>query len=213
MLRVRDPAIKDRATSILAEAWAGLTYVVRDRSLVGLALTFITFGAGWGCVVIAMPVMVLGRLHGGPAVVGYIWGAVGLAGFFSTFVAGRIDTRGRERVLMAGSTLAMALALAFLPGAPSVIVVGAALIAVALVETPFDIAFLTLRQRRTDPAKFGRMFAVSMALNQLGTPIGSAISGPLIAWSLSGALWVAAGLVAVAALVPLVAIPAKAEPV
>ena len=213
MLRVRDPASKDRATSILAEAWTGLAYVVSDRSLVGLALTFITFGAAWGCVVIAMPVLVLERLHGGPAVVGYIWGAVGLAGFFATFVAGRIDTRGRERSLMAASILAMAVALAFLPGASSVIVVAAALIAVGLVEAPFDIAFLTLRQRRTHPARFGRMFAVSMALNQLGGPVGSALAGPLIAWSLSGALWVAVGLVAAAALVPLVAIPAKAEAV
>jgi predicted MFS family arabinose efflux permease len=208
MLRVRDPAIKDRSASIFAEARAGLSYVVRDRSLVGLAATFITFGAGWGCIVIAVPVLVLGRLHGGPAAVGYIWGAVGVAGFFSTFVAGRIDTRGRERQLMAGSILAMAAALAFLPRAASVVVVAAALIAVALVETPFDIAFLTLRQRRTDPNKFGRMFAVSMALNQLGGPIGSAMAGALIAWSLTGALWVAVVLVAVAAAIPLVAIPA-----
>lgn len=211
MLRVRDPAVKDRSTSVVAEAWAGLVYVTRDRSLVGLAATFITFGAGWGCIVIAVPVLVLGRLHAGPAAVGYIWGAVGLAGFFATFVAGRIDTRGRERQLMAGSTLAMAAALAFLPRAASVAVVAAALIAVALVETPFDIAFLTLRQRRTDPKKFGRMFAVSMALNQLGGPVGSAMAGPLIAWSLTGALWVAVALVAVAALAPLVAIPARDE--
>ncbi|HET9780791.1 MAG TPA: MFS transporter [Candidatus Dormibacteraeota bacterium] len=211
MLRVRDPAIKDRTTSVLAEAWAGLVYVVRDRSLVGLAATFITFGAGWGCIVIAMPVLVLGRLHGGPAVVGYIWGAVGVAGFFSTFVAGRINTRGRERQLMAGSMLATAAVLALLPQASSVFLVAVALIAFALVETPFDIAFLTLRQRRTDPARFGRMFAVSMALNQLGSPIGSAISGPLIAWSLSGALWVAVALVGLAAVMPLALIPARQD--
>jgi hypothetical protein len=50
-----------------------------------------------------------------------------------------------------------------------------------------------------------------MALNQLGSPIGSAISGPLIAWSLSGALWVAVALVAVAAVMPLALIPAREE--
>jgi predicted MFS family arabinose efflux permease len=184
---------------------------VRDRSLVGLALTFITFGAGWGCVVIGVPVLVLTRLHGGPAAVGYIWGAVGVAGLVSSLFAGRINTRGRERQLMAGSTLAMAAALAFVPEASSILVVAAALVMLALVETPFDIAFLTLRQRRTDPARFGRMFAVSMGLNQLGSPVGSAIAGPLIAWSLTGALWVAVALVAVAALMPLLAIPARED--
>jgi len=211
MLRVRDPAIKHGGSPILAEAWSGLVYVLRDRSLVGLALTFITFGAGWGCVVIGVPVLVLTRLQGGPAAVGYIWGAVGVAGLVSSLFAGRINTRGRERQLMAGSTLAMAAALAFVPGASSILVVAAALVVLALVETPFDIAFLTLRQRRTDPARFGRMFAVSMGLNQLGSPVGSAIAGPLIAWSLTGALWVAVALVAAAAFVPLVAIPALEE--
>jgi len=93
----------------------------------------------------------------------------------------------------------------------SILAVALALGVAGLVETPFDIAFLTLRQRRTDPARFGRMFAVSMALNQLGAPVGSAIAGPLIAWSLTGTLWVAVGLIALAAAVPLVAIPARED--
>jgi predicted MFS family arabinose efflux permease len=209
MLRVRDPAIKARGGALLGEAWSGLVYVLRSRSLVGLALTFITFGAGWGCLVIAIPVLVLGRLHQGPAAVGYIWGIVGAATFVSVLVVGRLKTLGRERQLMAVSMLGMAVAVSFLPFATSIVAVALALAVAGLVETPFDIAFLTLRQRRTDPARFGRMFAVSMALNQLGAPVGSAIAGPLIAWSLTGALWVAVGLVAAAAALPLVVIPKR----
>jgi len=211
MLRVRDPAIKAPGGALLDEAWSGLVYVLRNRSLVGLALTFITFGAGWGCLVIAIPVLVLGRLHQGPAAVGYIWGLVGAATFVSVLVVGRLKTLGRERQLMTVSMLGMAVAVSFLPFASSIVAVGLALAVAGLVETPFDIAFLTLRQRRTDPARFGRMFAVSMALNQLGGPVGSAIAGPLIAWSLTGALWVAVGLIAAAAALPLVVIPARED--
>jgi predicted MFS family arabinose efflux permease len=211
MLRVRDPALKARGGALLGEAWSGLVYVLRSRSLVGLALTFITFGAGWGCLVIAIPVLVLGRLHEGPAAVGYIWGLVGAATLVSMLFVGRLKTLGRERQLMTVSVLAMAVAMSFLPFASSIVVVALALAVAGLVETPFDIAFLTLRQRRTDPAKFGRTFAVSMALNQLGGPVGSAIAGPLIAWSLTGALWVAVALVGAAAIVPLVAIPSREE--
>ena len=211
MLRVRDPATKARGGALLSEALSGLVYVIRSRSLVGLALTFITFGAGWGCLVIAIPVLVLGRLHEGPAAVGYVWGLVGAATLVSVLVVGRLKTLGRERQLMSLSMLAMAVAMSFLPFASSIVAVALALAVAGLVETPFDIAFLTLRQRRTDPAKFGRTFAVSMALNQLGGPVGSAIAGPLIAWSLTGALWVAVGVVAAAAVVPLVTIPARAE--
>ncbi len=112
---------------------------------------------------------------------------------------------------MAGSMLAVAAAMAILPFADSVVVVAIALITVAVVTTPFDIAFLTLRQRRTDPASFGRVFAVSVSLNMVGGPIGSAIAGPLIGWSLNAALWIAVACTALAALFPILVIPARDE--
>ncbi len=208
---VRDPSIKQRGTSIVAEARSGLLYVIRNRTLVGLALTFFAYSVGWGCLVIAVPVLVLGRLHQGPAAVGYVWGAVGAVGLVSTLISGRLKTRGRERQLMTGSIIAVALAMSVMPFATSVLVVAAALVAVAIVETPFDISFLTLRQRRTDPARFGRVFAVSMSLNVLGAPVGSALAGPLIGWSLNGALWVAVAATLVAAVFPILVIPARDE--
>jgi predicted MFS family arabinose efflux permease len=196
---------------VLGEAWSGLLYVMRNRTLTGLALTFFAYSIGWGFLVIAVPVLLLGRFHQGPATVGYVWGAVGAAGLLASLVVGRIRTSGRERQLMAGSILAVASAMAFLPLATSVVVVAAALIAVALVEGPFDIAFLTLRQRRTDPAKFGRVFAVSVSLNMAGAPVGSALAGPLIGLSLNIALWTAVVAVVVAAAFPLLTIPARDE--
>ncbi len=212
MIRVHDPAPKGRDRGVLEEAWSGLLYVLRNRTLVGLALTFFGFTAGWGCLFIAIPVLVLGRLHQGPAAVGYIWGAMGVAGLVSTLISGRLKTRGRERQLMVVSALAVALCFALLPLASSVLVVALALVGVALVETPFDIAFLTLRQRRSDPTRLGRVFAVSMSLNVLGAPVGSALAGPLIGWSLNAALWAAVGATLLTAALPLLVIPAKDEP-
>ena len=205
---VRDPGPGVRGGGVLGEAWSGLVYVLRNRTLAGLAMTFFAFGLGWGCLVLAVPVLLLDRLHQGPATVGYVWGAVGVAGFVSTLIVGRLRTRGRERQLMVGSILAMAVGMAVLPVANSVAVVAVALIIVALVETPFDIAFLTLRQRRTEPGRFGRAFAVSVSLNIVGGPVGSAIAGPLIGWSLNAALWVAIACTAAAAIFPILVIPA-----
>jgi predicted MFS family arabinose efflux permease len=211
ILGVRDTVLARGTGRVLTDAWAGLVYVLRNRTLTGLAVTFVAYGVGWGGLAIAIPVLVLGRLHQGPAVVGYIWGAVGAAGFVATLIAGRIRTRGRERQLMAASMFGVAVAIAVLPLASSVLVVAAALVVVAVVESPFNIAFLTLRQRRTDPAQFGRVFAVSVSLNMLGNPIGSAIAGPLIGWSLNGALWVAVAATLVGAVFPILVIPAKDE--
>jgi predicted MFS family arabinose efflux permease len=209
MLTVRDRNFVPQGGHVLSEARNGLVYVLRNRTLVGLALTFFGFSVGWGCMVIAIPVLVLGRLHQGPAAVGYMWGLVGVAGLVAMLFAGRIRTRGRERWLMGVSIVAMAAVMAVVPLAGSVFVVGAALVAIALVETPFNISFLTLRQRRSDPARFGRVFAVSVSLNMLGGPVGSALAGPLIAWSLNGAVWIAAACMAAAALFPILVIPAR----
>jgi hypothetical protein len=57
-----------------------------------------------------------------------------------------------------------------------------------LLGGPMDIALFTMRQRRTDPAWIGRAFAVSMALNFVGFPIGAALAGTLAAVSLELAI-------------------------
>ena len=95
-----------------------------------------------------------------------------------------------------------------LPLAGNLVVVVAAVALLGLSTGPFDIGLFTLRQRRTDARWFGRAFAVSMALNSAGNPIGSAIAGPLIAWSLNVALWAVVVICLVAAALPLLAIPA-----
>lgn len=209
MWTVRDQGFEPQGGGMFAEAWTGLVYVLRNRTLVGLAVTFFAYSVGWGCLVIAIPVLILGTLHQSPATVGYVWGLVGVAGLASMFFVGRIRTDGRERQLMAGSLFAIGVLMALVPFAHAVALVAAALIAIALVETPFDLAFLTLRQRRSDPARFGRVFAISVSLNMLGGPVGSAVAGPLIAWSLSGALWIAAACTAASAIFPMLMIPAK----
>ena len=211
MARVHDPTSREAGRpSIFVDAWHGLRYVARNASLRGLALTLSTFNLSWGVLNIAIPVMVLGRLHGGPATVGLLWGAMGAGGLVSALLFGRINSRGRERHLMVGAIVVSAAAMALLPLAASLPVVVAAIVMVGVANGPFDVALFTLRQRRTDPAWFGRAFAISMSVNWIGTPIGSALAGPVIAWSLDAALWAAAVVALLSALFPVVAIPADA---
>jgi membrane protein implicated in regulation of membrane protease activity len=57
-----------------------------------------------------------------------------------------------------------------------------------LLNGPLDIALFTIRQRRTDPAWLGRAFAVSMAINFAGFPIGAALAGSIAELSLPAAV-------------------------
>jgi len=209
MLRLPDPRnATPQIGSVLHNAWLGLMYTLRNPTLRGLALTLSTFNIGNGIIAIAVPVLVLGRLHSGPTTVGILWGVMGAAGLASALVAGRMSSQGRERQLILIAILIGTVAIAMLPFANSLVVVVIAIALLGLSTGPFDIGLFTLRQRRTDPAWFGRAFAVSMSLNSVGNPIGSALAGPLIASSMNAALWAAAVVCLVSALFPLLLIPA-----
>jgi predicted MFS family arabinose efflux permease len=209
---VHDPVSRDSGRpSLFVDAWHGLRYVLRHATLRGLALTLSTFNLSWGVLNIAIPVLVLGRLHGGAATVGILWGAMGASGLVSALLTGRMDTRGRERQLMLAAILISAVALLMLPFAGSVVVVLIAMLIAGIANGPFDVGLFTLRQRRTDPAWFGRAFAISMSVNWLGTPVGSAVAGLVIAWSLNAALWTAAGVALLSAVFPLLVVPADAK--
>lgn len=212
MTGLKDPATAGHVDgSIVRNAWLGLRYVLRNRTLRGLALTLSTFGLSGGILQIAVPVLVLDRLHRGPATVGLLWGAMGAAGLVSALIAGRVAVRGRERELMLAAILGSAAAASLLPFATGLPMVAVAIVIQGVCGGPFDVGLFTLRQRRTDPAWFGRAFAVSMSVNYVGSPIGSALAGPLIGWSLDWALWAAVAAMLLAAVFPMLAIPAHDE--
>ena len=78
-----------------------------------------------------------------------------------------------------------------------------------LTAGPINVSLLTLRQRRIDPGDLGRVLAVSMSLNMLGLPIGTALGGALVAWSPRAALLAAALANLLGALATYLLIPAK----
>ena len=208
MLRLPEPRnTAVQVGSVLSNAWSGLLYTVRKPTLRGLALTLSLFNLGNGLLVIAVPVLVLGRLQYGPSAVGILWGGMGAAGLVSALVAGRFPSEGRERQMIVVAIAIGTVAIALLPFANNIVVVAVAIGLLGLSTGPFDIGLFTLRQRRTDPAWFGRAFAVSMALNSVGNPIGSGLAGPLIGVSLNLALWVAVAAALASAAIPLAMIP------
>jgi predicted MFS family arabinose efflux permease len=88
-----------------------------------------------------------------------------------------------------------------------------AVFAIAVVEgvagSVINVGIFAIRQRRTDPAWFGRAFAVSMSLNFAGVPIGSALSGPLLEHSIALPLLLGAAINVVAVAAALTLIPAR----
>ena len=207
-LGVRDPLGVVPHGRLLADAWAGLVYVARNATLRGLALSISTSNIAGGLFYIGLPVLVLSRLGGGPAEVGQLFALSGVTAAVSVLFIGRIGTEGRERQLLGGAMLIVGVGYAALIVSPSLLAVALVMVLIGVATGPFDVVLFTLRQRRTDPAWLGRAFAVSMSLNFVGFPVGSALGGALAPLSLEATFVIALALNVVAAVIAFVAIPA-----
>jgi MFS family permease len=194
-------------SALVVAAREAFVYVLRHPTLRGLALGISTANLGHGIFIVALPVLVFERVHGDAALVGQLWALIGLVGAASGLLIGRLGSEGRERALMAAAMLIGGAAMAALAVTASPPVIVAVVALLGLTFGPLDIALFSLRQRRTDPAWFGRAFAVSMHLNYAGVPVGSAISGPLIGVSLTAALAAGAVFSLIAAALTLLTIP------
>lgn len=180
------PSLSTSRRSLVGDMLDGVATVARDPTLRGLAVSYSLYQVTWGVLFIVVPVFVTHHFARGlgDSVAGLFWAAMGLAGGIGALMAGRLRTAGRERRIMA---IGMAVtALAAWPIAAEFEIVGLVigLMVAGLVAGPIDVALLTLRQRRTEPAQLGRVLSVSISLNMAGFPLGSALAGMLITHSL-----------------------------
>ena len=191
------PTVIDSTGRLLKDALDGLRYAWRNPTIRGLAFSVSTLNLAGGITTIVIPLIVLQRLGYSEVLVGVIFAISGVAGMVSALIFGRMDTRGREWPLLVYPMLTAAPAVALLlppavidgldPGI-GLLFLAAWAVVLGLANGPLDIGLFTIRQRRTDPAWTGRAFAVSMAMNFVGFPIGAAIGGALADRSLGLAI-------------------------
>lgn len=218
MIGAPDP-ISETASSgrLLRDAWDGVVYTVRNPTLRGLGVSISLLNISGGMVTIVVPLLVVERLGAPEFAVGLVFAASGVAGVIAALIAGRMDTRRREWAILVLPMAGLAVAdLLLLGGAAATdVLVGLVIIAVALsiggaLNGPMDIALFTIRQRRTDPAWMGRAFAVSMALNFVGYPIGAALAGAIASTSIEASIVVGAVACLIAVGAAAVMIPRQA---
>ncbi len=183
-----------RLGPLFVAAWSGVVRVLRQPTLRGLAVAYSLYEVSWGILVVTVPVFAARQFAGGTgsAVAGLLWAGLGLVGGLAALIAGHRRTAGRERKVMALGMLATAIAAWPLAGEFGLAGLALGLMVVGGAAGPIDVSVLTLRQRRTDPSELGRVLSVSMSLNMAGGPIGSALAGILVTWSLPATFAVAA---------------------
>ena len=220
LVGLREPVAETASTGkLLTDALDGLRYAWSNPTIRGLGVALSSLNVGWGAMTIVVPIIILRELGYSEAVVGFVWAAVGVSGIVSASWFGRLDTRGREwsmlviPMALVAPVIALALPAAGVLGpiAPELglALLVAMMLGYGVLNGSVDIALFTVRQRRTDPAWMGRAFAVSMAFNYLGFPVGAVIAGVLVTVSIPAAIGVGIGAAVVAALAAAFLIPAR----
>jgi MFS family permease len=174
--------------NLVRDAWDGLVYTWHNRTLRALAISLSTMNLAGGVIEIVVPMLVLRRLGLGQEMVGYMFGLMGLFGVVSAFLFGRVRTEGREKPMIVLPAFGFTAATALLLWPAGLLPIALAMAIGGLVNGSMDIAMFTLRQRCTDPAWMGRAFTVSMNLNFAGFPIGAALAGVLVGFSIEAAI-------------------------
>jgi MFS family permease len=189
LIGVADPDVETASTGrLLHDARLGLVYTWRNRTLRGLGFSLSVANLAGGMTSIVIPLIVIDRLGLGEAWVGAMFALMGVGGMATASVFGRMDTRGRERKMLILPLYGMAAATVLLLPVAGIWPVVIAMVALGALNGPYDIAMFTVRQRRTDPAWMGRAFAVSMAFNFSGYPIGAWLTGWLVTISMDAAI-------------------------
>lgn len=220
LIGVREPETESASTGrLLADAWAGVRYTWANPTLRGLGISMSVLNLGWGMMTIVVPLVVLRVLGYGEAVVGFVFAVSGVSGMGSALLFGRLDTRGLEwRMLVIPMVLSAPVIGLLLPAAGALgpiapemglVLLGVMMFGFGLLTGSVDIALFTVRQRRTDPAWMGRAFAVSMAFNFVGFPVGAALAGVLVTVSLAATIWVGVVACLVAAALAATLIPVR----
>ena len=204
---LRDPLGRVPHGGLLSDAWAGLLYTWRNRTLRGLGISVSTANIANGLFYIGLPVFVLSRLGGGAAEVGQLFALMGVTAAVSVLFVGRVGTEGRERPFLAAAMVLTGIGYGAVLFSPNLLFAALVMAVIGLATGPFDVVLFTLRQRRTDPAWLGRAFAVSMSLNFIGFPVGSAIGGAVAPISLELAFLGALALTMIAAVLAFALIP------
>ncbi|MFJ9637767.1 MFS transporter [Streptomyces sp. NPDC101178] len=190
------PATASRPTPLTGLVASGVRAIIGSPHLARATLTSVLSCTAQGMMIACLPLLgehALGAAGFGTALLsGAALSALAANAVFARHPhAVAPDTVLRAAPLLQAAALALAAT-----GRPAALVV--AVIAVGVAEGPQLTALFAVRHREAPDRLRSQVFTTGASLKITGFAVGAAAAGPLIGWSLPGALLVAAGTAALA---------------
>ncbi|CAL9332900.1 hypothetical protein SUDANB43_00105 [Streptomyces sp. enrichment culture] len=188
-----------QATSVAGDLVAGVRVIVGRPSLARATLTSSVSCIAQGMLTACIPL--LGeRVLGGAGRGAVLLSCVAISALAANVVLARFPRSVAPDTVIWASALVQAAALALAAWGQPVVLVVAVLIA-GTGEGPQLAALFAVRHREAPEHLRGQIFTTGASLKITGFALGAAVAGPVAAWSLPGALALAAGVAVFAALV------------
>jgi len=191
--RARGPAqADDRQVAVHRQVAAGFAAIVARRPLLRATVTSVVSYAGIGMLIVCCPVLGAARL-GGASRGALLISAIAVASLAANAILARRGWRGAPDIGVFVSTLTIGVSMAAAALAPgwltalAVAVVGAG-------EGPQLTALFAVRHREAPEHMRGQIFTTAASLKIGGMAAGAALAGTLAGRSVTGCLFVAAGI-------------------
>ncbi|TPQ21546.1 MFS transporter [Streptomyces sporangiiformans] len=187
-----------RTASVVNAVAAGLRCIVRSPRLARATLTSVVSCVAQGMLTVCIPL--LGeRAFGGAGRGVMLLSCVAVSALAANAVLARFPRSVAPDTIIWVSALVQAAALALATtGQPPLLI--AAVLLVGFGEGSQLTALFAVRHREAPEHLRGQIFTTGASLKITGFALGAAVAGPVTAWSLSGALALAAGVAILAAL-------------
>ncbi|MFB7916699.1 MFS transporter [Streptomyces sp. NPDC056061] len=187
------------STSVLGDLTAGVRVIVGRPALTRATVTSVVSCTAQGMLTACVPL--LGeRILGGAGRGAMLLSCTAVSALLANAVLARFPLRAAPDALIRAGALVQAAALALAAsGRPGPLIVAAFLLGIG--EGPQLAALFEVRHRESPEHLRGQIFTTGASLKITGAALGAAVAGPVAARSLPGALALAAGVAAFAALV------------
>lgn len=199
----RLPARPDQArgaqtTLVISDLAAGIRTIVGRPSLARATLTSVVSCVSQGMLTACIPL--LGeRVLGGSGHGAVLLSCTAVSALVANAVIARFPRSVAPETIIWVSVLVQAVALALAAAGSPVVLIVAVFIA-GVGEGPQLAALFAIRHREAPEHLRSQIFTTGASLKITGFALGAAVAGPVVAWSLPGALALAASVAAFAAL-------------
>jgi len=169
---------------------AGVRYLVRDKLLGPMTLTFIVLDGGANALTVAVPLLAFSRYHRNPHIAGWVFTAFGIGAVIGSVLVVKLLDRVKPLTLSSAAMALVTLPLWAIAFDVPWLVVCAALAVTGLLVPFVNAPLMGIISTRPPLSLRQKVMTAVMTASGVGSPLGRLVVGPVYSWDGNAAVWI-----------------------